>query len=107
MRRNALAGAVIWIALAAASQLHWVHVGLIELLFLLGPLIVTPLGIGLAARFMQEQGISVPIRFARWVQFPAAIFAAASFWLPQGKAAAIVALLGWGSDASSVCAGSC
>jgi hypothetical protein len=92
MRRKALAGAAVWIFLAAASQLQWIRLAIIELLFLLGPLVVVPLGLGLAAESMAEKRIVFLTWLAGMLQFPAAMFAAASFWLPPGKAAAVVAL---------------
>ena len=92
MRRNAIAGAAVWIGLAAASQSHWMRIGVIELLFLLGPLNVVPLGIALGAQFIAGKGSAIPLRLVGLVQFPAAVCAAASLSLPQGKAAAIVAL---------------
>jgi YndJ-like protein len=92
MSRNAIAGGIIWIGLAAASRLQWAPFNTIELLFLLGPLVVVPLGLGLSFQFTGETQIGLPIRIARQLQLPAALCAIASFWLPQGIMATILAL---------------
>jgi hypothetical protein len=92
MSRGAIAGGVLWIGLMAAARLHWARLNTIELLFLLGPLVVVPLGLGLAIRFNQITQIGLPIRIARKLQLPAALCLIASFWLPQGIAATILAL---------------
>jgi hypothetical protein len=64
----------------------------IELLFLLGPLVIVPLGLGLCLRSVPGMAIQLPIRLARYFQFPAALCAAASFWFPQGTSPTILAL---------------
>jgi hypothetical protein len=92
MSRNAIAGGIIWIGLAAASRLQWAPFNTIELLFLLGPLVVVPLGLGLSFQFTGQTQIGLPIRIARKLQLPAALCAIASFWLPQGIMATILAL---------------
>jgi hypothetical protein len=90
MRRSALVGGVLWVALAAASLLRWGPLHTIELLFVLGPLVVVPLGLALASRFDDRAGRGVCIRFAQRLQFPAAIGVIASFCLPPGIVAAIL-----------------
>jgi hypothetical protein len=92
MSRNAIAGGIIWIGLAAASRLRWAPFNTIELLFLLGPLVVVPLGLGLSFQFTGERQIGLPIRIARKLQLPAALCVIASLCFPQGIMATILAL---------------
>lgn len=63
--------------------------GPVELLFLLAPLVVVPLALGLLAR--DQNGTMTAIRRA-WA--PAAVLAVATFLLPRGPSAAAVAA-GW------------
>jgi hypothetical protein len=92
MNRKAIAGGVLWAGLVAVSQLQWARLNTIELLFLLGPLVVVPLGLELCLRFTHEKEMGFPIFVARKLQLPAALCAIASFWLPQGIVATILAL---------------
>jgi YndJ-like protein len=92
MRHRAIAGGVIWIGLAGASRMQWVRLNAIELLFLLAPLVVVPLGLGLFFQLTGETQIELSIRIARRLQLLAALCAIASFWFPQGIMAAILAL---------------
>jgi len=92
MNRKAIAGGVLWAGLVAASRLQWARLNTIEMLFLLGPLVVVPLGLELRVRFTHEKEMGLPIRVARKMQLPAALCAIASFWLPQGIVATILAL---------------
>jgi hypothetical protein len=92
MSRQAIAGGVVWIGLVVASQLEWTRLNTIELLFLLGPNVVVPVGLELCVRFTLEDASGLPVRIAQKVQLPAALCAAASFWFQPGVAAAIFAL---------------
>src|SRR5689334_13620862 len=92
MSRNAIVGGAVWIGLAAASQLHWARLNTIEMLFLLGPLVIVPLGLGLCFQLTIETQVGLSIRIARNLQLPAALSLIASFWFPQGFAATIAAL---------------
>jgi YndJ-like protein len=92
MNRNAIAGGVLWAGLVAASRLQWARLNTIELLFLLGPLVVVPLGLELSFRLTGETQMGFPIRIARKLQLPAAFCVIASFWLPQGITATILTL---------------
>jgi hypothetical protein len=92
MSRSAVAGGVVWIGIAAASGLHWTPLNTIELLFLLGPLVIVPLGLELCVRSAPEAGIKPFLRTAHLFQLPAAFCATASFWLKQGTGAAILVL---------------
>ena len=92
MSRNALVGGLLWVCVAAGSRLHWACLNTIELLFLLGPLVVVPLGLGLSSRSTDTAHGGLPIRIARRLQLPAAICVVASFWLAQGFAATVLTL---------------
>jgi len=80
MNRSAIAGGVLWIAFAGASRFHWARLNAIELLFLLGPLVVVPLGLGLSFRINHKIQFGLPVRVAQKLQLPAAVCAIASFW---------------------------
>jgi hypothetical protein len=92
MRRSAIAGGVVWIAVVGASRLQWARLNTIELLFLLGPLVVVPLGLELCLRFGQVDGSVFFVRTLKRVHLPAALCAIASFWLQPGTAATMLAL---------------
>jgi hypothetical protein len=92
MRRNAIIGGLLWIAIATATRFHWARLTLIELLFLIGPLVVVPLGLEICAGFAQNEGALFPVRFARWFQPAAALCVIASFRFEPGIAAAIFTL---------------
>jgi hypothetical protein len=92
MNRKAIAGGILWAVLVAVSRSQWARLNAIELLFLLGPLVVVPLGLELSVRFTHEKEIELPIRIVRKLQLPAALCVIASFWLPQGIVATILAL---------------
>lgn len=92
MSRSAIAGGVVWVALVAASRLQWARLNQIELLFLLGPLVIVPLGLELCIRFAPEERIELPLRAAQRFQVAAAVCATASFWIRQGAGAAILVL---------------
>jgi hypothetical protein len=94
MSRSAIAGGVVWIGLAAASRLQWARLNTIELLFLLGPLVIVPLGLELCARSAPEMGIETNLRSVHRFQLPAALCATASFWFPQ-KISATILVLPW------------
>jgi hypothetical protein len=92
MSRSAIVGGVVWIGLELASRLHWARLSTIEMLFLLGPLVVVPLGLGLCVRFTDRDGSFLSIHIAQRVQLPAALCAIASFWFQPGIAATIFVL---------------
>jgi|HubBroStandDraft_6_1064221.scaffolds.fasta_scaffold111136_2 hypothetical protein len=98
MIRNAIAGGILWFGLAIASRLHGAPLTIIELLFLLGPLVVIPLGLALCDGPPRRAGISLFGGGLRWFQLAAALSATASFWLPRGIVSAAFAApwLGFG-----------
>src|SRR5580692_6864564 len=77
-------GFAVWLALAAASFASRVHLGLIEVLFLLGPWIVVPLG----ADLVRGAGNSETSAFRDWVLFTAALLTTVSFFLDNRTVAA-------------------
>jgi hypothetical protein len=90
--RNAIIGAILWVALAGGSVLNFSSLAPIELLFLLAPLVIVPLGLELSMRLGHSVKDHPPPSYARWIQLPAALGVVASFWLPQGAGAVILAL---------------
>lgn len=92
MIRNAIIGGVVWAALATSAIWGFVRLGTIEVLFLLGPLVVVPLGLELSTRLGHGDENQLAVRVAPWMQLPAAVSVVASFFFPQGAAAAILAL---------------
>ncbi len=92
MKRKAIFGGVVWTALAAAVALRVAHLTTIELLFLLAPLVVVPLGLELVVRVAPEHEF-LPLERAVWkLQLPAALCVAASFWISPGRAAVLLVL---------------
>jgi hypothetical protein len=89
---NAIVGAILWIALAGGSALGLYRITAIELLFVLAPLVVVPLGLELSTRLGCEEKDQLPANYARWIQLPAALGVIASFWLPQGTGAAMLSV---------------
>jgi len=84
--RAALLGLLLWCAAAAAARAGWLRVGAIELLFLLAPLVVVPLGFELlrkrvspADRFLTSASVLCPF---------ASVLVATSFLLQPGAGAA-------------------
>jgi hypothetical protein len=87
----ATAGAAVWALIAVLTRMGIARMGAIELLFLLAPLVIVPLGIELG-RVMGGGGLSEEI--ARRLQPIGAALAVVSVWLPPGRNAGLVAL-GW------------
>jgi hypothetical protein len=77
-----------------ARGLDWAsrRLGTIELLFLLGPLVVVPLGLELFVRLESDVGGIGLVRAARWLRFPAAISVLASFLFERGIGATALVL---------------
>jgi hypothetical protein len=84
-------GAVMWIALAAGFWIGWVQLSLVEILFLLAPLVAVPLAISLippldsSERFVGRKG------GLSWVTLLAAALATVSTFQPAGPKAAALA----------------
>jgi hypothetical protein len=79
-----LIGCGVWLALAMASFAPRVHLGIIEVLFLLGPWIVVPLG----ADLVRGAGSSKHSSLRDWVLITAAALTTVSFFLDNRTAAA-------------------
>jgi len=92
MKRNAQLGGFFWVALVVTSRSRFARLNTIELLFLLAPLVVVPVGLELCARLVRAEQLGVSLRVVRWIQFPAAVCAIAAFWRPPGIMAATLAL---------------
>jgi YndJ-like protein len=84
LRPSILIGSAVWLALALASFAPRVHLGIIEVLFLLGPWIVVPLGADLVRGARNSKSTAV----RDCVVFPAALLTSVSFFLDNRIAAA-------------------
>jgi hypothetical protein len=91
MNRNALIGAVIWIASFAPAKVHRLELEWIDLLFLFAPLVIVPLGLQLNSQIERDDPISSVERLARAVQLPCALSVVVSFFFSRGTLAAIFA----------------
>ena len=81
---SAKLGAVVWVIVAGLVFSHWAPFGIIELFFLLAPLVVVPLAFEVLDR--QAGGMQPPTlgRVVRILQPFAAALAVSSFWFPAG-----------------------
>jgi len=84
VRPHLLLGGVVWVALAMASFSPRVHIGIIEVLFLLGPWIVVPLG----ADLLRGAAASKSSGVRDWALFTAALLTTVSFFLDNRIVAA-------------------
>jgi hypothetical protein len=85
LRLPFLLGASFWLALALASFSSRIHIGIIEVLFLLGPWMVVPLG----ADLIRGAGSSSAMDYVRdWAFFTAALLTTVSFFDSNRVAAA-------------------
>lgn len=82
-----LLGASFWVALSLASFAPRVHLGIIEMLFLLGPWIVMPLG----GHLIRDGGPSQRGGISEWTLFAAASLTTLSFFLNNRPLAALLA----------------
>jgi hypothetical protein len=79
MIRNAVIGGIVWLGLGAGVISGFFRLGIIEMLFLLGPLVIVPLGLELSSRCGEEYEMNLLLSTARWIQLPAALCVAFSF----------------------------
>jgi len=86
-RPPVLLGFAVWFALALASFAPRVHLGIIEVLFLLGPWVVVPLG----ADLMRGSGASKSSAVRDWALVTAALLTTVSFFLDNRTTAAWLA----------------
>jgi YndJ-like protein len=92
MKRSAVFGGVVWAGLAVVSRVGLARLTAIELLFLLAPLVVVPLGLELCDRIVAEREFGLPGRIARRLQLAGALCVAISFWFAAGRLAALFVL---------------
>ncbi|HEY4837637.1 MAG TPA: YndJ family transporter [Candidatus Acidoferrales bacterium] len=101
--RGFVFGATIWSAIAIASYFDWLHLDLVEVLFLLAPWVIIPTALALTP----ARAKSYPIGFVgsqRWPYFVAAALCTISFLRHAGITAALLAgcwlliclCIGWG-----------
>jgi len=87
VKRNAIIGALIWCGMFVAAWTNSLYLTWIELLFLLAPLVIVPLGLDLTELIEGAAGAFMPERLARQIYRPAALLAAASFFFAPGALA--------------------
>jgi YndJ-like protein len=93
-RKSAMLGAVLWVAIAVLVLLGRAPLGVIELLFLLAPLVVVPLGFAVLDRHGGGPRPAALDRAVRLLQPLGALLAVASFWFPPGRFAGALSA-GW------------
>jgi YndJ-like protein len=89
-RGSATAGIIVWAALAGLSGAGKAPLGVIELLFLLAPLVIVPLGTSLAGAIAPVKNSPLSDA-ARILQPFAGLLAVGSFWMSPGPRAAVFA----------------
>ena len=84
-------GAAVWTGLAVAASSEWSRLELTEILFLLAPLVVLPVAVNLVPPVPNCRMSANVRRVHDSVVLPAAALATASFLLPAGRLAAVLA----------------
>jgi hypothetical protein len=87
----ALAGAAVWAGMAVLARVGMARLGAIELLFLLGPLVIVPLGMELGRGMGAASRIE---EIARRLQPLGAALAVVAMWFGPGRRAGLFAV-GW------------
>jgi hypothetical protein len=90
--RGAAAGFLVWGAIFFLTMVGRTALGAIEVLFVLSPLVIVPLGFEVVRDLTAES--SPPARLARLLLPTGAFLATASFWWHPGRAAGLFAT-GW------------
>jgi hypothetical protein len=88
--RGFVYGAVVWSAIAIASYFNWLHLDLLELLFLLAPWIIVPAAITLTPSLAKSYPMGI-FRNQRWLFFVPSALCTISFLRPAGINAALFA----------------
>lgn len=88
--RGFIYGAAIWSAIAIASYFNWIHLNVVELLFLLAPWVIVPAALALTPARTKYYPIGV-FRSQRWLFSVAAALCTVSFVCPAGIASAFLA----------------
>jgi len=83
-------GAILWAVLVACAFLGKLDLATIELLFLLAPLVIIPLGLEILQRLDPLSQPAAIERLGRLLQPFAAVLAVLSFWFPPGRIAAML-----------------
>jgi len=89
--KSAMLGGAAWAVFVAAAAAGRVTLGTIELLFLLAPLVIVPLGLAVAATPERDARSQRLLRTLCLAQPVCAAFAAASFWFAPGVRAGALA----------------
>jgi hypothetical protein len=84
-------GAVAWLALAAGFWIGWMQLTVVELLFLLAPLVAVPVAISLIPSMDDSRGIAGQKGGLSWIILAAAGLATLSLFQPTGPQAAALA----------------
>lgn len=92
MKHNAIIGSLVWCGLLITARANVVYLTWIDLLFLLAPLVVIPLGLHLTDQIEASAQASLPERLARLVHAPGAWLAVISFFFAPGIIAAGLAV---------------
>jgi len=90
--RSALMGAVVWMVLIVLPVDRFAPIGIIEKLFLLGALVVVPLGMALVSFLDAELRESPLLRVIAYLQPLAAIVVICSLWRLPGMLAGLLAI---------------
>jgi len=84
-------GAVVWVAIAAGFCISWVQLSLVEILYLLAPLVAVPLAISLIPPLDESGRSSGRKSGLSWIILIAAALATLSLFQPAGPNAAATA----------------
>jgi hypothetical protein len=84
-------GAVMWVALVAGFWIGWVQLSMVEILFLLAPLIAVPLAVSLTPSLDDPARLVGRKSGRSWIIFAAAGLATLSLFQPAGPKAAALA----------------
>jgi hypothetical protein len=91
-RPTVFMGAAVWLAMATGNCMGWLHLEVIELLFLLAPWIVVPLATSLIPSVDGYKPQTGRQGASKWIIFTAAALATASFFLPLSTWSASLAV---------------
>jgi hypothetical protein len=89
-QRSLIFGTAIWLLLVAGTWAGWLHLEFLELLFLIAPWIVVPVGTQLLPRISNSSLVRLGKKGIA-LQFAAASLATVSFLFPPGRIAGLLA----------------
>jgi hypothetical protein len=84
-------GAALWLAIAAGFWIGWVQLSMVEILFLLAPLLLVPLAISLIPSLNDSERSAGRKGGFSWIMLGAAALATLSLFQPPGPKAAALA----------------